>query len=308
MTSHRGLFVLLLLLTAGLSAVVVGADKGEAEDPIRVFVGVLPQVYLADRVGGKLVTVEALISPGESPATYDPTPKDMSRLYDSDIYFKIGLPFETRLMEKASHLIDNFNIVDTRQGITLRTINDHSHGDRVHIGELDPHIWMDPNLAKLQAGQICRELSRLKPLHEKEFHENLAILEADLDRVDSVVADILAPFAGHGFFVFHPSYGYFADRYQLRQVAVETEGKEPGAKHMVDIINEAREESIRVIFVQPQFASRTAEAVAREIGGRVVELDPLAGDYLNNLLLMAERIADAFASESEKDNDANSSR
>ncbi|MCP4570666.1 MAG: zinc ABC transporter solute-binding protein [FCB group bacterium] len=278
-----------VILFAFAATFSVADDKAQT-DRLRVFVGILPQAYIVEQVGGDIVKVGVLIGPGQSPETFDPTPKDIIRLFEIDAYFQIGLPFETRLIQKASDLVDNFNVVDTRLGITLRTISDHHHGDFIHQGETDPHIWLDPELLKIQAQTICHELSRLRPNHTGLFEANLKVLETRLDLVDSTVADLLAPLNGAGFFVFHPSYGYFADRYGLKQVAVETGGKEPGAHHLTELIEEARRENISAIFIQPQFSTKTAEAIAHEIDSRIVILDPLARNCVDNLETMARDI------------------
>lgn len=271
-------------------------DKAET-DRLRIFVGILPQAYIVEQVGGDYVKVGVLIGPGQSPETFDPTPKDMTRLFEIDAYFQIGLPFETRLIQKASDLVDNFNVVDTRLGIILRTISDHRHEDFIHQGEADPHIWLDPELLKIQAQTICQELSRLRPDHTGFFEANLKVLETRLDLVDSTVADLLAPLNGASFFVFHPSYGYFADRYGLKQVAVETGGKEPGAHHLTELIEEARRENVSAIFIQPQFSTKTAEAIAHEIDSRIVILDPLARNCVDNLETMARDIFEVLSTD-----------
>jgi len=116
-------------------------------------------------------------------------------------------------------------------------------------------------------------------------------LEDDLDRVDRKIAEVLKPLAGKEFIVFHPAFGYFADAYHLRQVPIEVDGKDPGARWLATVTEEARKRGIRIIFVQPQFSKKSAEAVAREIGGAVVPIDPLAEDYLNNLETLADEIA-----------------
>ena len=99
---------------------------------------------------------------------------------------------------------------------------------------------------------------------------------------------------GRDLFVFHPAYGYFARQYGLTQVAVETGGRQPSARHLAELIDRARARDVRVIFVQPQFARHSARAVADAIGGAVVPLDPLAEDYLGNLEQMASTVESAL--------------
>jgi zinc transport system substrate-binding protein len=219
----------------------------------------------------------------------------MGHLSDAAVYFKVGVPFEARLLEKARKIIPDLNIVDTRKGIKLRLIESHDPhpGHDQHDGD-DPHIWLDPRLVKIQATTIAEELKRLMPSQSVQFDQKLAQFHSDLDQLDADITEIMKPHSNRRFYVFHPSYGYFADRYKLRQVAIETAGKGPGAKRLGTLIEQAKADKIKAIFVQAQFATGPAEAVAHEIGVEVVQLDPLAKDYIANIKQMAYRIAQSF--------------
>lgn len=239
-----------------------------------------------DRIGGTHVEIQVLVGPGQSPATYEPTPKQMTEMARADVYFRIGLPFESRLLDKIQSIFTDLRIVDTRQGIRLY------EGEHSHQGEAtDPHIWLDPKLVITQATTICDELCRLDSINAQEYRKNLQSFKDDLNRADDRVAEILTPFRGRKLYVFHPSYGYFARAYGLIQTAFEFEGKEPTPRQLADLIEQARRDGVTAVFVQPQFSSKGAQAVARAIDARVVEMDPLARDYLSNLVTMAENIA-----------------
>ncbi len=174
--------------------------------------------------------------------------------------------------------------------------DDHAgHGHAA--GEPDPHVWLSPKLVKLQARRICEALREAAPRHAAAFDENLRRFEADLDAVDAEIAGMLAPYRGRAVLVFHPAYGYFTDAYGLRQVSIEIEGKAPGPRQLAELVTAARARGVRVIFIQPQISAQQAEAVAGEIGARVVTIDPMERDFLNNLRRMAEAIAAALAAE-----------
>jgi zinc transport system substrate-binding protein len=252
---------------------------------ISAFVSILPQAYFVERIGGKYVDVTVLVGPGQSPATYEPTPKQMARLGRSQLYFRIGTPFERGFIDKISRTFTNLTIIDTRKGVTLRYFK-QSQGLEVP----DPHIWLDPKRVKIQAETISKALKETDPAHADEFEKNLKAFQADLDRVDMKIAGILAPLKGGKIYVFHPAFGYFAESYGLTQVAVEIEGKEPSPKQLSRLINMAKKEEVRVIFVQPQYATKEARTVARAIGGVVVPINPLPWDYLKNLEDMANII------------------
>lgn len=266
-----------------------GAEAGEV---INAAVSIPPQSYFVERLGRDHVKTLVMVRPGESPATYEPTPKQMAKLGQTRVYFRIGVSFEKVFLPKLKRNYPNMLIVDTRRGIKLRTMagrgqDRHEHGR----AGLDPHIWMSPRLVGIQAVTICGELKRLAPNHANEFEANLKAFQADLDTLDARIAQALAPFKGKTLFVFHPAYGYFAEAYGLKQKAIEIEGKEPGPKSLIRIINQAKQEGVKVIFVQPEFSGRSAKTIAKAIGGAVIPLDPLAKDYLKNLGEMASKIA-----------------
>ncbi|MFQ5412432.1 MAG: metal ABC transporter solute-binding protein, Zn/Mn family [Phycisphaerae bacterium] len=291
------------LFVAGCDRSVTGRDARNGADRLSVAVSIPPQAEFVERVGGTHVDVLVLIGAGQSPATYDPTLKQLSRLSKSHVYFRIGVPCEERLLPRLAEIAGEMKIVDTRRGIPLRSMDEephgehdrheHAHGDHHHADQPDPHIWLSPRLAKDQARTIADTLKRLDPAHADDYERNLLSFHADLDALDSRLADLLAPMRGKPFFVYHPAYGYLADAYGLRQVAVETGGREPSAKELASLIAQARQAGVRLILVQEQFASGSARAVAEAIGGAVVRVDPLARDYLANLWEMAAAIARA---------------
>jgi len=269
---------------------------------IPVFVSILPQAYFLERIGGSHVDVEVLIGAGQSPHSYEPTPKQMAKLATARAFFTIGVPVEKGVLRKIRQSHKQLVIVETQQGITYRYLDGHHHNDGDSHGKAhgteefttyapakagqktpDPHIWMAPKLVKIQARNICDAMNRLDLAHKQEYAANLRAFDADLDRVDARIAHSLAPFKGRKMYVFHPSFGYFADAYGLIQVPIEIEGKEPGARQLAKLIDKAKKDRVKVMFVQPQFSARSAEAVAKAIGGVVVPIDPLARDYLANL-------------------------
>jgi len=264
--------------------------------PIPVFVSIVPQAYFLERIGGAHVDVAVLIGKGHSPHTYEPTPKETASLARARIYFGIGVPAEKGLLRKIKKTHPNLLFVDTQKGIAYRTLegNDHDHpaghGPNRKIADHktpDPHIWMSPRFVKIQARNIADALSRFDPVHTREYAANLHAFERDLDRMDARIARLLAPMKGQKIYVFHPAFGYFTDAYGLVQIPIEMEGKEPSARQLAGLIDRAKREGVRVMFVQPQYSPKSAEAIAKAIGGVVVPIDPLARDYLANL----ERIA-----------------
>lgn len=299
MRKSRGLCLLPGLLLMFSAASLAAAPPST---PIKIFVSVLPLKYFVERVGGEAVQVSVMVGPGRSPHTYEPTPRQMAELSRTQIYFRVGVPFEQVWMKRIADLNPHLRFVDLRKGIRLLVSPAHHHEDNENLQEpddhqehgesaeeeKDPHIWTDPRLVKLMAEQIRETLTALDPARADEYAANYRAFVADLDQLDRFIRDRLAGVRQRKFLVFHPAWGYFAEAYGLQQIAIETEGKEPGPKALARIIALAREEKIHTIFVQLQFSRTAADTVARAIGGRVVAVDPLAEDYLANMRLAAD--------------------
>jgi zinc transport system substrate-binding protein len=301
------------------SCIVAGCSPSSPPVPlagkVRAFVSIMPHAWLLERVGGDDVDVHVMVQPGQSPHSYEPTPQQMAALAEAQVYFLLGVPFEKALKAKMEKTHKSLLLVDTCRGLTLRRMEHPDHHEEEHTapagakhghdhdheaGALDPHTWLDPMMVKAQARVMAEELSRLAPARADALKTRLAAVEADLDAVDRRIAAALAPVKGGKFYVFHPAFGYFGDRYGLKQEPVEIEGKEPGPQQLAALIEAARKDKVRVIFVQPQFSRRSAEAVAKAIGGGVVPLDTLARDYLANLEDMAARLRQALEGQASK--------
>jgi len=313
-TPRCGPKTLVALLALGLMVNSASAEAAPARK-LKVVVSILPQAYFVERIGGERVEVEVLVGPGQSPHAWEPTPRQVEGLARAHVYFRIGIDFENALVPRIEQMFRHLRIVDTRRNVPLRSMTAdelaaaeadgaHEHSEAcVHgsgsttapTGPPDPHIWLSPLLAKIQAETICDALVELDPEHAEEYRSNLAAFHGDLDRVHARIAEVLAPLKGRPVFVYHPAFGYFTDAYGLRQVPVEMGGKEPTARQLAALIEKAKATGAKVIFVQPQFPTKSATAVAQAIGGAVVPIDDLARDYLRNLEELADRIKAAVA-------------
>jgi zinc transport system substrate-binding protein len=269
------------------------APVAEPSEPPVVFVSIPPQKFVVEHLAGDQVRVEVMLPPGASPATYEPTPRQMAALNGAVLYLQIGVPFEGPVLAKLSSVAPGLEVVDCRQGIQLEPMESHSD-DHGH-GPLDPHIWLDPMRMKTVARTTARALGEKLPAAAAGIDSSLTALLAAIDATDGRVGTKLAPFKGRDLLVFHPAYGYFARRYGLIQIAVETEGKAPSSRQLAEIVDGLRGRKSPAIFVQPQFSQTAARRVADALGCQVVMLDPLAEQYLANLESMADRIATAMA-------------
>jgi zinc transport system substrate-binding protein len=255
---------------------------------LTVTVSIVPQKYFVERVGGERVDVNVMVLPGNSPATYEPRPEQLAALSESAAYFSIGVPFEGAWAEKIAAANQGMLMVDTAAGIERMPMKvGHGHSE----GPLDPHIWLSPELVKVQARNIADALVKLDPAHDGEYRANLEAFIADIDELEADIKETFAGANSNKFIVFHPAWGYFAHDFELEMIPIEIGGQEPSAQELAHLIAEAQEEGIRVVFAQPEFSTQDAETIAQEIGGEVLLVSPLAEDWLSNLT----RVADTFA-------------
>jgi zinc transport system substrate-binding protein len=282
-----------------LMFILLGGQTGaEASEKSKISVTIPPQAYFAEQIGGEFVDVSVLIEPGRSPETFEPSVKQMAALSETDGYIPIGLPFETVLTNKLKELMPQSKIFyclpdAVRNRLVYPMQNRREHLNHDH-GEPDPHVWLDPIIAKIICKNICNILQNVDSNHTDYFENNLRSINHDLDSINSYIAARLQPYKGREFFVFHPAFGYFARRYELIQTSVEFEGKEPGAKQLAELIDRAKKKNIRTVFVQKQFSQKSARAIADAINGDVASIDPLEYDYLNNLINIAEALVRGF--------------
>jgi zinc transport system substrate-binding protein len=307
-------YKLILFSVLFVSIFYTGCSKNEQVEDGRtsVFTSILPQKYFVERIGGDKVSVNVLVKPGKSPATYEPTPSQVIALSSADIFFNIGVAFENGFLDSIKSNLKNTIIVDSSAGVIKRKIKNHfhdsdlskdehddhdedNHTSHKNTGEgSDPHTWLSVSAVKIHAENIYKTLSEADPENSDLYKNNLNEFVEELDKTGNEIKKMLSPYRGKGFYVFHPSFGYFADEYGLKQIAIETGGKEPSPASLEKIITEAIEEGIKVIIAQPEFSKKSAEVIADAIGGEIVILNPLEGDYLNNLKVIASGIMRAL--------------
>ena len=269
--------------------------------PLEVFVSVLPQETFVARVGGEHVKVSALTRPGQNHETFEPTPQQVADIARADLFIGIGMPFEQAWVPRLRAANPRMRVLDARTGIDLLPLDHHDHDEAPgHAGQVptadeagDPHLWTSPLLAARMSASIRDTLTELDPAHAEDYGRNQAHFAAELEALDQEIRAQLQDLPSRKFLVFHPAWGYFADAYGLTQVPIEQGGKEPGARTLVTLIEQAKRDQIRVVFIQPQSDPRFAEQIARAIGGKVIAIDPLARDYVANLRAVARQIAAA---------------
>ncbi|MFB3784909.1 MAG: metal ABC transporter solute-binding protein, Zn/Mn family [bacterium] len=287
---------------AWIVLVFLGGTPGQAaETKINVYASIPPHAYFVERIGGSHVNVLVMIGPGQNHETYEPAPRQMVQLSKSRLYFQAGLPFEDVWLRRIQSLNPQLRVVDLREGITLRPLAGHAQEaeaapePRAKNGELkDPHIWLNPMFAQIQARAIAQALEAGDPAHAAEYRNNLEPLLTDLRALHEEITKLLTGPRTTKFIVYHPAWGYFADAYGLEQISVEVEGKEPSAQQLAELIETAKANQIKTVFIEPRISQKSAETLAQEIGGKVAVLDPLGKEYMENLKKAAQTIAEAL--------------
>ena len=304
MKTRLFLLLFLLLLCADLRSTPVMAGE-----QIPVFVSIMPQKYFVEKIGRSLVNVSAMVHPGANPHIYEPRPNQMAALSKTRIYFAIGVTFEDAWLPRFANLNPQMRIVHTDKGIDKMAMVAHHHNEGKGVknkegtkhtdrenapGALDPHVWVSPPEVKIIARNILEALLEIDPANSLTYKSNHDAFIIEIEELDKDLKKIFSDKKGLKFMVYHPGWGYFARAYGLEQVPVEGEGKEPKPEQLKALIEHSRKDGIKVIFVQPQFSIKSAEVIAKAIGGQVIFADNLSQDWERNLREQAEKFKEAL--------------
>jgi zinc transport system substrate-binding protein len=279
-------FGLLAVLLCSLTA-LAGCAKPEAADrangKIAVYTSIYPLAYFAEQIGGKRVDVHALVPPGTEPHEFELSTRDMARLSQADVFIYNGAGLEA-WSEQAKQTLDPSRTVQVNatKGVPLldAKAEHEEHGEHEHgHGGVDPHVWLDPKRAMIQARNIRDGLIQADPHHKAEYEANYVKLQQRLNELDRAFADLAKRTPVKTFLVSHAAFEYLADRYGLKQIAIAglSPTDEPSAKELQALIETAKREKVRVIFFETLVNPKTAETLKREIGAKALTLNPLEG-------------------------------
>lgn len=267
----KAIVILLLLQTTA-----------SANGKIRVVTTITPMAFFIENIGGEKVEVTALIPPGANPHTYEPKPRQLNIISSADLFVKVGsgIGFELLWMKRIRSLNKKMPVCDASRGIHLINISGRDHG---HNTNKDPHIWLSPENAVIMTENILRAIRDLDPANAGFYRKNALLLINRLKSLKNEISNKFKNIKNRQFFVVHPAWGYFARDFNLKQNAIKYEGKEPTPARLARLIERARDENIKVIFASPQFSIKSADVIANEIHGKIVFIDPMSRDYINNL-------------------------
>lgn len=281
-------FTLLLMLIA------FGCDSRPPAGKPVITVSILPQKYFVEKIAGDLVTVHVLVPPGASPELYALMPSQMKELSRSAVWLRIGkIGFEESWIDKIRQSVPGLKVVDTSVQADWITEEEEDHGDHVHLHGIDPHIWSSPAEARKIITESHRALVALLPGEKDLLDRNYRAFMDEVDQLDRDLQELFDRLENRKFLIFHPALTYLSRQYDLEQIALEVDGKEPSPKYMRELIGLARSEKIRVIFIQKEFDAENARQLAKEIQGEAVQIDPLNEQWDKQLREIANKMVTA---------------
>lgn len=276
-----------ILTVTFLLIMLWGCNTVEEETRKTITISIAPQKYFAETLLPDDYSINMMVAPGASPATYEPTPKQLQKLSRSEIYVRIGkIEFEQVWMPKIKDINPELKVVDASEGVDF--IEDgHGH-------EADPHIWTSPILAKQITKNMAEAFISQFPEDKGAINKNTEKLLKELEEIHQTIQGQLATHSGKAFLIYHPALAYFASDYKLRQMAIEHHGKEPSASDMTHILEEAKKENISTVFIQQQFDQRSAVTIADELGADVTIINPLSENWKSGILDISNKLKNSF--------------
>lgn len=278
------LFLLVLLLNGC-------ARKSGGNTPF-LSVSIEPQRYFVEKIVGDKFQVKSLVPSGSSPESFDPSPSQMVVFGDSKAYFFIGLfPFEQKWSNMLKETNPQVALVNCSSNISPQDLLKHDH-EEAHSGQelSDPHIWSSPKMALALSKSILDGIEQVDPKNKAYYEKNYRALTIEIQQTDSIVKSKLANATNKTFIIYHPALSYFAREYGLEQYSVEFDGKSPSPAQMAELVSLAKAKGVKTIFVQPEFDKKNALVLAREIGGKIVEINPLEYNWKAETIKIAEAI------------------
>jgi len=257
-------------------------------------VSILPQKFFVEKIAGTQVEVNVLVPPGASPEFYSLMPSQMRDLSKSAAWLRIGkIGFEESWVEKIKQSNPDLHIFDTSAGADWISSEEETPGEHSHLHGVDPHIWMAPDEVKKIALETYKALLTILPKQEKLLTVNYKSFIREIDQLDQELKSRFGHLQNRRFLIFHPALSYLARQYNLEQIPLEVEGKEPSPKYMRSLVEQAKAGNIHVIFIQKEFGKDNARQLADEINGEVVQIDPLDEQWDEQLKEIAQKITEA---------------
>lgn len=257
-----------------------GRHSAETDNMI-ITVSISPFKYFVEEIAGDDFKVNVMVPSGADAHTYEPVPGQINNLRKSSAYISNGyLSFEMTWLERFYETNRTMKRLSLGEKIDP-LVSDHRH-EGEHLESIDPHYWVSPKCAMIIASSVKDLLCELNPVQKKKYQDNYQILLSKIEAADENARELFSASKNKSFMIYHPNLGYLARDYGLEEIAVEYEGKEPPPSRMKDLIDLARKDGLKTIFVQREYDTKNAKAIAGEIGADLVIIDPLSEDWLKS--------------------------
>ena len=288
------------IFTLAFSLLLLACNPSREKGTNVLTVTIEPQRYFLEQIVGDKFQVNTLVPPGSSPETYEPSPSAMIKLGNSRAYFKVGfLGYENVWTGKLAENNPDLKIVDCSVGIEPvyggHGHHDHSHeaADHSHnqTDAADPHVWSSAKNAVLFSQNMLNAVVELDVENADLYRANFEKLTQKIAETDSALTRLLKDIPTRSFIVYHPALAYLARDYNLTQHSIEFEGKNPSPAQMKELVDLAKAENIKIVFVQQEFDIKNSEVIAREIGATSHTINPLAYEWDEELIRIAQLLA-----------------
>ncbi len=274
----------LLLISLVLISACTNTNKPIDQDIITV--SIAPQKYFVDAISNAKLKVNVFVPAGSSPASYEPSPRQMIELQNSNTFIQMGgLGFEMAWLPKIQEQNKDLKIYSANKGISL--VNDEEHGK-------NPHVWISAKQCKHIAQNTYNALVATFPENKGVYAKNLVKLNAKIDSIDQMYRSQLGALVNKNFMIFHPALHYLAHDYGLTQMAIEEHGKEPSPNHLIEIIKQAKEHNVKVIFIQKEFDMENAQVIAKQTGAKIVQINPLDYNWEQQQLMLLKQLVESL--------------
>jgi zinc transport system substrate-binding protein len=264
-----------------------------------ITVSISPFKYFVETIGGNDFAINVMVPSGADPHIYEPAPTQITALSRSVAYICDGyLGFEMTWLDRFYEANTKMKKLTLAQNIELiRAAGSHA-GD--HAEGADPHYWVSPKSAYSMAASVKALLCELNPGGSEKYEKNFSVLSDTIASIDKKARELFDGFKGKAFMIFHPALGYIARDYNLVQLSVENEGKEPSPSSMKELIDRATEMNIKFIFIQKGFDTKNAGAIASETGATLRSIDPLGDDWRANVTDILNAIHESLVKSTRK--------
>ena len=261
-----------------LVLILLSCNSHDKSSRVTVTVSIPPFGYFVSAISGNDFDINVMVPAGSDPHVYEPSPQQIASLRKSKAYISDGyLGFELTWLDRFFEANKRMKLLTLGDSVDIIKVSDHDGS--VHPEGTDPHFWVSPKSARAIAGAIRTLLCGLKPEMEEKYNFNYGRLLDTIDLLDRKAGELLTGFDNNYFMVFHPTLTYLARDYGLVQLSVEEEGKEPTPSSMKNLIDEARQRNIKVIFVMEEFDRKNALTIASETGAVLKSINPLRENW-----------------------------